>query len=64
MSHAPSFFPRGCRQMVPDSDVHEVNQNGDPDDGNNGGMDVREKLEKIRFEQPDGFFVVNDLVAC
>ena len=50
--------------MIPDGDVHEVNQNGDPDDDDNGGMDVREKLEKIRFEQADGFFVVNDFVDC
>ncbi len=26
-------------------------------------MDVGEKLEKIRFEQTDGFFIVDDLMA-
>jgi hypothetical protein len=57
------FKGRG-RQMIPDGAVQEVDRNGYPDDGNDCGMDVGEKLEEIRFEQPDGFFIVDDFMTC
>jgi hypothetical protein len=47
---APSRFQGACCQMIPDSDVHKVHRNRDPDDGDNSGMDVCEKFENIRFE--------------
>jgi hypothetical protein len=33
--------------MVSDSDVHEIHENRDPNNGNDSRMDVSEKLEKI-----------------
>jgi hypothetical protein len=46
----PSCFDWSCREMIPDCDEHKVHRNRDPDDGDDSGMDVCEKLEKIRLE--------------